>query len=66
MDVSSKTTLNNGLKMPWLGLGVFRSEEGIEVENAVKTALENRYRSIDTAAIFQNKRIGFHPDLITF
>jgi len=56
MDISSKVTLNNGVEMPWLGLGVFRSEDGPEVENAVKTALENGYRSIDTAAIYQNER----------
>ena len=56
MDISSKVRLNNGVEMPWLGLGVFRSEEGAEVENAVKTALENGYRSIDTAAIYQNER----------
>lgn len=56
MDISSKVTLNNGAEMPWLGLGVFRSEDGPEVENAVKTALENGYRSIDTAAIYQNEK----------
>jgi len=56
MDISSKVRLNNGVEMPWLGLGVFRSEEGAEVENAVKTALGNGYRSIDTAAIYQNER----------
>lgn len=56
MDISSKTTLNNGVKMPWLGLGVFRSEEGTEVEQAVKTALSHGYRSIDTAAIYQNEK----------
>ncbi|MDX1285800.1 MAG: aldo/keto reductase, partial [Draconibacterium sp.] len=56
MNISSTTTLNNGVKMPWLGLGVFRSEEGTEVENAVKVALANGYRSIDTAAIYQNER----------
>jgi len=56
MDIYSKTNLNNGVQMPWLGLGVFRSEEGQEVENAVKVALENGYRSIDTAAIYQNER----------
>lgn len=56
MDITSKTRLNNGVEMPWLGLGVFRSEEGIEVENAVKTALQCGYRSIDTAAIYQNER----------
>ncbi|HKI90544.1 MAG TPA: aldo/keto reductase, partial [Draconibacterium sp.] len=56
MNISSKVKLNNGVEMPWLGLGVFRSEDGPEVENAVKTALENGYRSIDTAAIYQNER----------
>lgn len=56
MNLLSKTKLNNGVEMPWLGLGVFRSEEGIEVENAVKVALQNGYRSIDTAAIYQNEK----------
>ena len=41
--------------MPWLGLGVFWSKEGREVENAVKVALEAGYRSIDTAAAYQNE-----------
>ncbi|MFV0268266.1 MAG: aldo/keto reductase [Draconibacterium sp.] len=56
MNLSSTTTLNNGLKMPWLGLGVFLSKEGTEVENAVKVALANGYKSIDTAAIYKNER----------
>ncbi|WP_282189242.1 aldo/keto reductase [Maribellus sp. YY47] len=56
MNLSSKSTLNNGVKMPWLGLGVFLSKEGTEVENAVKVALANGYKSIDTAAIYQNER----------
>ncbi len=56
MDISSKVKLNNGVEMPWLGLGVFRSEDGAEVENAVKTALHNGYRSIDTASVYQNER----------
>lgn len=42
--------------MPWLGLGVFQSKDGSEVINAVKTALKNGYRSIDTAAIYDNER----------
>lgn len=56
MNLSSATTLNNGLKMPWLGLGVFLSKEGTEVENAVKVALANGYKSIDTAAIYKNEK----------
>lgn len=53
---TSKVKLYNGVEMPWLGLGVFRSKEGNEVENAVKVALEAGYRSIDTAAAYQNER----------
>lgn len=56
MNISTKVTLNNGVQMPWLGLGVFRSAEGEEVENAVKTALKHGYISVDTAAIYQNER----------
>lgn len=56
MNINSETELNNGVKMPWLGLGVFRANDGNEVINAVKTALDNGYRSIDTAAVYQNER----------
>jgi methylglyoxal/glyoxal reductase len=56
MDISSKVKLNNGLEMPWFGLGVFLSNEGEEVEKAVKVALKNGYRHIDTAAIYKNER----------
>ncbi|MCL6593135.1 MAG: aldo/keto reductase [Alicyclobacillus sp.] len=41
--------------MPWLGLGVYKVEEGEEVEFAVRTALEVGYRSIDTAALYRNE-----------
>jgi diketogulonate reductase-like aldo/keto reductase len=53
---SSQVKLVNGIEMPSLGLGVFRSKEGAEVENAVKCALKAGYRSIDTAAIYGNER----------
>jgi diketogulonate reductase-like aldo/keto reductase len=53
---TSKVKLANGVEMPWLGLGVFLSKEGEEVERAVRCALETGYRSIDTAAIYQNER----------
>ncbi|WP_425590316.1 aldo/keto reductase [Fictibacillus enclensis] len=49
------TTLHNGVKMPWFGLGVFKVEEGPELVNAVKAAIKNGYRSIDTAAIYENE-----------
>ena len=54
-NLQSTTTLHNGMKMPWLGLGVFKVEEGQELVNAVKTAIKHGYRSIDTAAIYGNE-----------
>ncbi len=53
--LQERVTLNNGAKMPWLGLGVFRVEEGAELVEAVKTAIKQGYRSIDTAAIYENE-----------
>ncbi|MFC5701439.1 aldo/keto reductase [Cohnella faecalis] len=49
------TLLNNGVKMPWFGLGVFKVEEGQEVVASVKAAIRNGYRSIDTAAVYRNE-----------
>jgi diketogulonate reductase-like aldo/keto reductase len=42
--------------MPWLGFGVFKINDGQDVEQAVTYALEVGYRSIDTAMIYQNER----------
>jgi len=49
-------TLHNGVAMPGLGLGVFKVEEGPTVVQAVKAAIANGYRSIDTAAIYGNEQ----------
>lgn len=49
------TTLNNGVNMPWFGLGVFKVEEGPELVHAIKTAICHGYRSIDTASIYGNE-----------
>ncbi|MDQ0230023.1 aldo/keto reductase [Metabacillus malikii] len=54
-NLQSTTTLHNGVKMPWFGLGVFKVEEGNEVINSVKTAIELGYKSIDTAAVYGNE-----------
>jgi diketogulonate reductase-like aldo/keto reductase len=54
-NLQSTTTLHNGVKMPWFGLGVFKVEEGPELVNAVKAAIKHGYRSIDTAAIYENE-----------
>ena len=47
--------LNNGIDMPALGLGVFRSEPELTVA-AVESALRSAYRLIDTAAAYKNEQ----------
>ena len=48
-------TLNNGIKMPQLGFGVFQIPDGKDTEQAVNDALKVGYRSIDTAAAYFNE-----------
>jgi methylglyoxal/glyoxal reductase len=55
MDLSSTVKLSNGVEIPWLGLGVFKSPPGGETEQAVRWALEIGYRHIDTAALYENE-----------
>lgn len=38
-SIKDCTQLNNGLKMPWLGFGVYQINDGPEVERAVSYAL---------------------------
>ncbi|MFD2210586.1 aldo/keto reductase [Virgibacillus halophilus] len=47
-------TLNNGLKMPQLGFGVWQVPDD-EATPAVTKALEVGYRSIDTAKVYENE-----------
>lgn len=54
-NLQDTVTLHNGMNMPWLGLGVFKVEEGPELVQAVKSAIAHGYRSIDTAAIYENE-----------
>ncbi|TSB47788.1 aldo/keto reductase [Alkalicoccobacillus porphyridii] len=48
-------TLNNGVKMPILGFGVYQVPDAQECENAVYEALMAGYRLIDTAAGYMNE-----------
>ena len=48
-------TLNNGVKMPQLGLGVYQVSDHAECEQAVLDALASGYRMIDTAASYGNE-----------
>lgn len=47
--------LNNGMEMPSVGLGVWQSDNGEEVVNAIHWALDAGYRHVDTAMIYKNE-----------
>ncbi len=49
-------TLNNGVEMPLLGLGVYAPRHNNEVQQAVEWALEAGCRLLDTASIYGNER----------
>jgi diketogulonate reductase-like aldo/keto reductase len=49
-------TLNNGIEMPVLGLGVLNREQPELTQGAVEAALAQGYRLIDTAAAYGNER----------
>lgn len=49
------TTLNNGIKMPMEGFGVFQVADPAVCEQAVLDAIDSGYRLIDTAASYGNE-----------
>lgn len=55
-DIKGTVKLNNGYPMPYFGLGVFQTEDGEEVINAINYALDAGYRHIDTASLYGNER----------
>ncbi|MBY9079318.1 aldo/keto reductase [Paenibacillus sp. HN-1] len=48
-------TLNNGVKMPILGYGVYQIPDPVECERCVSDAISVGYRSIDTAQAYRNE-----------
>jgi methylglyoxal/glyoxal reductase len=54
-SITDCAILNNGVKMPWLGLGVFKVEDGVLTSEVVKTGVRLGYRSIDTAMVYRNE-----------
>src|ERR1700756_3204013 len=55
MQALRTVTLNNGVVMPTLGLGVWAMRQGTETENAVRWALDAGYRLFDTAKLYGNE-----------
>ncbi len=47
--------MNNGIKMPLLGFGVFQVPDAVVCEQAVLDAIASGYRLIDTAAAYMNE-----------
>lgn len=48
-------TLNNGVKMPVIGFGVFQIQDQTQCEQCVMDAIHAGYRLIDTAAVYGNE-----------
>ncbi len=53
--VDSTVKFHDGRQAPRIGLGVWQVEDS-EVPSVIRTALQEGYRSIDTAAIYGNER----------
>ncbi|KMY53135.1 glyoxal reductase [Bacillus sp. FJAT-27231] len=56
-NLQDTLTLNNGLAIPQVGLGVYKMTDEIEANFAIQSALRMGYRLIDTAAIYENEQI---------
>jgi diketogulonate reductase-like aldo/keto reductase len=56
LTLTAASKLNNGVEMPWLGLGVYQTPPGVETQQAVSAALHLGYRHIDTARAYRNER----------
>jgi len=55
LNMRSTVKLNNNVRMPILGLGVYQTPPGRVTQNAVKFALDIGYRHVDTARVYGNE-----------
>lgn len=53
--LTTSVTLNNGVNMPIFGFGTFKVEDGQQVIDSVKYALQFGYRHIDAASVYDNE-----------
>lgn len=56
LTLESKIKLNNDVRIPVLGLGVYQAPPGRSTQSAVTYALKTGYRLIDTARLYGNER----------
>ena len=67
MDINSTITLNDGVKIPVIGLGTWLSEPG-EVKMATEVAIKEGFIHVDCAAIYKNEKVVrlhyFHPLIV--
>jgi len=67
MSAVPTVTLNNDVKMPLLGFGVFQMRDAEDCERSVADALRTGYRLIDTAASYLNEEAvgrGIHKGAV--
>ena len=55
LNINTKVKLNNGVEMPLFGLGTWEISEGDTIIDAIRWAIGNGYRHIDTARIYGNE-----------
>lgn len=55
MKNEKNVTLHNNVLLPVVGFGTFQLAEGEECASAVRIAIKNGYRHIDTASVYQNE-----------
>lgn len=56
MNIRSTLTMNNGIKIPMLGLGLYLSHTGELARKALSSALDVGYRHFDTAKFYGNEK----------
>ena len=54
-SLSDCFVLNNGVRLPCIGFGTYKAQEGQATVDAIKTALQVGYRHVDTASFYQNE-----------
>ena len=53
--MTTSVFLNNDRTMPLLGLGLYKTTDAVEAEDAIAAAVQNGYRLLDTALHIRTK-----------